>query len=314
MPLHVVTGAGAIGTATARLLAEAGENVRVITRGGGGPEHPLVERIAADVTDTERLTALLRDADTLYNAAAPAYQHWRTDFPPLAASLLDAAARSGTDYVMLGNLYGYGPADGPLTPGQPMRPNSDKGRVRAAIWEEALAAHRAGRVRAAEVRASDFLGAHVLGLFPLMAVPAVLAGEEAVLPVALDAPHAWSYADDVARTLIAVGAREDGWGRAWHVPSTSELSPRDLLAALAETAGAPTPRLRTMTPRELSEAVEADALMAEIPEMAYQYARPLLVDASDTERLLGVRATGLDRVFTELVPTGRPARPARSAS
>lgn len=153
MALHVITGAGAIGTATARLLAASGERVRVITRSGGGPDLPIVERVAADITDTDRLAELLQGARTLYNAAAPAYHDWRTAFAPLAASLLAAAERTGTDYVMLGNVYGYGPVEGPLTPDLPMRPNSDKGRVRAAMWEEALAAHRAGRVRVAEVRA-----------------------------------------------------------------------------------------------------------------------------------------------------------------
>ncbi|MFD8980335.1 NAD-dependent epimerase/dehydratase family protein [Streptomyces sp. NPDC059564] len=305
MNLHVIAGAGAIGSATARLLAAAGERVRIVTRGGGGPEHPLVERVAADVTDPVRLGELLRGAKTLYNAAAPAYQDWRTAFPPLASALLAAAERAGTDYVILGNVYGYGEADGPLTPDLPMRPNSDKGRVRAAIWEEALAAHRAGRVRVAEVRAGDFLGPTAVGLFPLLAVPAVLAGAEAVLPVGLDAPHAWSFVDDVARTLIAVGARDDTWGRAWHVPSTSELPPRELLGRLAEIAGVPGPRLRVMTPQELDAAVAADAVMAELPEMAYQYDRELLLDASETERVLGVRATGLDLVLKETASRGR---------
>ncbi|MFF3210477.1 NAD-dependent epimerase/dehydratase family protein [Streptomyces sp. NPDC002886] len=304
MSVHVVTGAGPIGTATARLLAASGERVRVVTRGGGGPEHPLVERVAADITDGDRLTELLRGARTLYNAAAPAYQDWRTAFPPLAASLLAAAGRAGTDYVMLGNVYGYGPVDGPLSPGLPLRPTSDKGRVRAAIWEEALAAHEAGRVRVAEVRASDYLGDRALSLFTWTVVPAVLAGTEALLPVGLDEAHAWSYVDDVARTLIAVGGREDTWGRAWHVPSTSELSVRALADRLAETAGAPEPRLRRMTPGELAEQVARDAVMAEIPEMAYMYDAALRLDASDTEAVLGVRATPLDLVLKELAGGG----------
>ncbi|MGW1516819.1 NAD-dependent epimerase/dehydratase family protein [Streptomyces sp. NPDC002287] len=303
MGLHVITGAGAIGAATARLLAGAGEHVRLLTRSGGGPDLPGVERVAADATDSGRLAGLLHGARTLYNAAAPAYQDWRTHFPPLASSLLAAAERTGTDYVMLGNAYGYGDAPGPLTPDLPMRPNSGKGQVRAAMWEQARAAHRAGRVRVTEVRAGDFLGGGAFGLFPLMAVPAVLAGAEAVLPVGLDQPHAWSYADDVARTLIAAAGHADSWGRAWHVPSFSELTPRQLMGRLAQAAGAPAPRLRTMTRQELEAACAADPLMAEVPETAYLYDRPLLLDASATGRVLGVRATPLDAVLEELVRT-----------
>ena len=58
MSEHVIVGAGAVGSATALLLAERGEHVRLVTRSGSGPEHPSIERIAADATDAERLAAI----------------------------------------------------------------------------------------------------------------------------------------------------------------------------------------------------------------------------------------------------------------
>jgi hypothetical protein len=76
----------------------------------------------------------------------------------LAASLLAAAEQTGADYVMVGNAYGYGPVDGPMTEDLPLAATTSKGRVRARMWLDAKAAHGAGRVRAAEVRAHDFLG------------------------------------------------------------------------------------------------------------------------------------------------------------
>src|SRR5256885_3025126 len=96
MALHVIVGAGPVGTATAKVLAERGEQVRVITRSGSGPEHPNVERVAADATDAERLSTLAEGAVALYNCASPAYHQWFTDWPPLAAALLTAAERSGS--------------------------------------------------------------------------------------------------------------------------------------------------------------------------------------------------------------------------
>ena len=56
MAMHVIVGAGAVGSATALLLAARGEQVRIVTRHGSGPEQPGIERIAADATDAERLT------------------------------------------------------------------------------------------------------------------------------------------------------------------------------------------------------------------------------------------------------------------
>ena len=60
-----------------------------------GPTGEGVERVAADATDAERLTALTRGAVALYNCANPPYDKWLTDWPPLASALLAAAERTG---------------------------------------------------------------------------------------------------------------------------------------------------------------------------------------------------------------------------
>ncbi len=176
MSLYVVIGAGPVGSATAELLAARGAQVRVITRRGIGPDHPLIERIAADATDATVLTQHCKGADVVFQCAQPPYHRWATDFPPLAAAALQAAEATGAALLSVGNLYGYGQVDGPISEGHPLRPNSVKGRVRAELWAEALAAHRAGRVRVAEVRGSDYLGAGAKSAFTMVALPAVLSG------------------------------------------------------------------------------------------------------------------------------------------
>src|SRR4051794_267963 len=118
--MHVVVGAGPVGSATATLLAERGETVRVITRTGRGPDHPAIERIAADAADADRLSTLAGDASVLYNCANPAYHRWPTDWPPMASALLTAAERSGAVLATASNLYGYGPVDGPITATTPL--------------------------------------------------------------------------------------------------------------------------------------------------------------------------------------------------
>ncbi|MDX6258250.1 MAG: hypothetical protein QOJ11_4584 [Frankiales bacterium] len=304
MSLHVVVGAGATGVATARQLADSGEQVRLITRRGSGPEHPGIERVTADATDAERLTGLVGGASTLFNCAMPSYDRWPTDWPPLAAALLTAAERTGAGYLMLGNVYGYGPIDGPFTEDLPMAPTTVKGRVRAKMWNEAVAAHHAGRVRVAEVRASDFLGAAAASVYTLMVLPLLLAGEPAAYPADLDAPHSWTYAGDAARVLIAVSQDDRSWGRPWHVPSTTELGARELTTRLADVAGVaagPAARLKRMSAEELDRMASADSIMAEVVEMQYLFQQPLLLDSSQTEQAFGLRPTPLDEVLTETV-------------
>ena len=73
MSMHVIVGAGSVGAATARLLAERGEQVRIVSRRGAGPDHPAVERIAADAADADRLSSITAGAAVLYNCANPPY-------------------------------------------------------------------------------------------------------------------------------------------------------------------------------------------------------------------------------------------------
>jgi nucleoside-diphosphate-sugar epimerase len=299
--LHVVVGSGAVGTATALLLADRGEQVRLVSRRGTGPEHPSVERVAADATDSAALGRLAQGAVTLYNCAAPPYHRWTLDWPPLAAALLDAAEASGAVLVSAGNLYLYGPVDGPLTEELPARPAGPKGRVRARMWEDALARHEAGRIRTADVRASDHLGAGSQSLLTAAVLPAVLAGKRASVPADLDAPHTWTAVADVARTLVAVADDEQAWGRAWHVPSVPPMSIREVVTRACASAEVPPPRLSTMPGFVLWLGGLGNPLVRELRETQYQFRGPFVMDSTAATAALGITATPIEESLAETV-------------
>ncbi|MQY08044.1 NAD-dependent epimerase/dehydratase family protein [Actinomadura macrotermitis] len=296
MSFHIVVGAGATGIATALLLAGSGERVRLVTRGGSGPEHPLVERVALDAADAAALTEAARGAATVFNAAAPAYHTWPTTLPPLFRAVLSAAEHAGADYVMLGNLYGYGPVDGPLTEDLPLLATGPKGEVRARMWREAEAAHRAGRVRVTEVRAGAFLGTGAVSWFTLLVEPHVRAGRPALVQGRPDVPHGFTAVADVAAALLAVSRGDRAWGRAWHAPVTNATA-QEAAAVLAEAAGAPAPRLAGMTDRELTLLGLTSPLWNELWEIAYMTDRPFVVDSSGIEDAFGLKPTPLEEVF-----------------
>jgi nucleoside-diphosphate-sugar epimerase len=287
--------------ATARLLAERGEQARLVSRRGTGPEHPSVQAVAADAADTASLSRIAQGATALYNCVAPPYHRWPTDWPPLAAALLDAAEAADAVLVAAGNLYLYGPVDGPLTEDLPARPAGPKARVRARMWQDALARHEAGRIRTADVRASDHLGSGSRSLFTAAVLPGVLAGRRASVPADLDAPHSWTAVADVARTLVAVADDERTWGRAWHVPSAPPLSIRELTARACALAAAPPPRLSTMPAPVLWLGGLADPLVRELRETQYQFRGPFVVDSTAATAALGIAATPIEESLVETV-------------
>ncbi|WP_306365117.1 NAD-dependent epimerase/dehydratase family protein [Nocardia sp. CC227C] len=291
MSLHVVIGAGPVGAATALLLAERGDEVRLLTRSGSGPEHARVRRLRVDAADAAALAEHCAGATAIHQCAGLPYARWATDFPPLNAAAIGAAESSGAVLVTAGNLYGYGEFDGPVTESQPLRPNSSKGRVRAELWEAALAAHRAGRIRTAEVRGSDYLGAGAKSTFTEVVLSAVTAGRTALFPGDPDAPHSWTAVEDVARTLVAVAADESAWGRAWHVPTADPISVRALAELATTLAGASPARVRRMPSALLWAAGLFDADAREIRELRYQFDRPFVLDSTAATKEFGIEPT-----------------------
>jgi nucleoside-diphosphate-sugar epimerase len=108
--LHVVVGAGAIGGGIAEVLTARGHLVRIVTRSGFGPAGIGAELVAADASDAAAMARLTDGAAAIYNCANPPYHRWPELWPPIAASLLGAAERSGGVLVTIANLYAYGPA------------------------------------------------------------------------------------------------------------------------------------------------------------------------------------------------------------
>ena len=300
MPFHVIVGAGAVAVAAARRLADAGDEVRLVSRRATAPAHERITPVALDATDADALTELSRGAATIFNCAAPEYSSWPKALPPLFRAVLEAAERSSTDYVMLGNLYGYGPADETITEDTPLAATGPKGRVRAQMWQEALKAHAEGRVRATEVRAGQFLGPGVISIFSLTVQANVLAGQLALVPSELDTPGCFTTLDDAAGALVAVAAGgEQSWGRAWHAPITV-TTVRDIATRLAALADAPAPRLATMNDRELALLSLISPLWGELEETRYMTHRPFVVDSGRIEAAFGLKPEPLDEALRQL--------------
>jgi nucleoside-diphosphate-sugar epimerase len=296
MTEYVIVGAGAVGGAVANLLVERGHSVRVVTRHGSGPDREGVERVAADATDSERLTALTRGATALFNCANPPYDRWDTDWPPLVAALLTVAERTGAGLVTMGNLYGYGPVEGPMTEDTPLAATGTKGRVRNRMWADMLAAQDAGRARVTEARASDFYGPGPVGTSHLgqYFMPRLLAGKRPlVMQADLDVPHSFTYVPDVARTLVALAGDDRAWGRPWHVPTAPAVSLREIATRMAAIAGV-RDRGVVVPPHLLVRALGlAVPFVRELEEVRYQFTRPFVLDSRAAQETFGLAPTPL---------------------
>jgi nucleoside-diphosphate-sugar epimerase len=306
MALHVIVGKGPVGRTTADLLVARGHQVRMLSR-SGGTSTAEIEHREVDAADAEALAEASRGAAAVYNAVNPPYHRWATDWPPVAAALLAAAERTGAVLVTMSNLYGYGRPAGPMSPETPLAATDTKGRVRARMWADMLAAHEAGRARVTEARAADFVGPQVPASHShlMRQLPALRAGRRAWVIGDPDVPRGWSYLPDVAETLVTLATDERAHGRAWHVPSTIR-SQRAALTDLAAALGHPAAKVSGV-PWSLVRAVGlAVPLMREVIDIKHQFDQPFVIDASSTTATFGLTATP----WAEVVAASVAAEPA----
>ncbi|MEO6997924.1 MAG: NAD-dependent epimerase/dehydratase family protein, partial [Terracoccus sp.] len=249
MSHHLVLGAGGIGRATASRLVGLGHTVTLASRSARVRDRPweatfpgAVTVVAADAKDAGRLTELAAGAATIVNAInPPSYTDWAAEWPPAAAAILTAAERSGAGLVIIGNLYGYGEVEAPMTEQTPLGATGEKGRLRNQMWTEALALQQQGRIRVTELRSSDYFGPGATKMTSFLGdvvIDRVAAGKVAIMPVGrTDVRHSWTYIPDVGEFAARVAERGEGhesvWGRAWHVPTSPA---RTIAAAAAEVA------------------------------------------------------------------------------
>ena len=306
MSTITVVGAGGIGRAVADHLRSAGHEVRLVSRSGTDPQQEGVRAVAADVTDVDRLTDVVRGSVAVVNAVnPPAYHRWPELWPPMARAFLAVAERTGAGLVTVGNLYGYGRVAAPMTEETPLRPAGTKGEVRAAMWREALEAHEAGRVRATELRASDYFGAGAgagTSLLNQYVIRPAAQGRRTVrLVVGVpDAPHTWTYLPDIGALAAALATSEAAWGRVWHVPSAPPQTFRQVAEEAARLAGHRAPRVVPM-PRPAMLMARLSPTVRELDETAHQFQRPFVLDASRACEELGIGATPWEEALAETV-------------
>ena len=288
MEKFVIVGVGATGRAVAKALKGREAEVILVSRSGGGADLPGTRVARGDAADAQFMAQVAAGATAIFNCANPPYNKWLTDWPPVAASLVQAATRSGAVLTTLSNLYAYGPPTAPLTPHDPLVSTLPKAQVRATMWRDALAAHERGDLRATEVRASDFIGHGSQSLFE-RALPQVAKGRTATV-----------YGD-VGRTLVAAATTEAAWGRPWHAVTNEPATMRSVLSDLAAALGAPAPKVRSL-PNGLLKAIGlVSPLIGELPKVSYQFERPFIIDDNETRTLLGLEPTPWSEVIADAV-------------
>ncbi|KQY56127.1 epimerase [Aeromicrobium sp. Root495] len=290
----VITGAGPIGTTIARTYVEQGVAVRVVTRSGSGLDHPLVERIAADVNDRAALVAAAQGATVIHHCVhASAYlaDAWARELPAAEAAVLGVAEEVGATVVFPESLYAFDPAP-PITERSAIVATEGKRGIRTQL----LAARRASSTPTISVVASDYFGPGAgIGAHAGERMLGPITQGKTVRPIGdADQPHSWTYLPDLAAAMIAASELPTEDDRVLMAPTGSPRTQREVANDYATAVGRPAPKVSTVRPGLLRLVGRFHRETAGVAEMVEQFDRPFTMDSSASEALLGLSPTPWD--------------------
>ncbi|MET7770542.1 NAD-dependent epimerase/dehydratase family protein [Nocardia sp. NPDC005366] len=299
--LHIVIGAGPVGATVAEQLATSGHTVRVLTRSGGGPDHPLVQRHRVDISDPEQLAGRFDGATAIYHCVhASKYEAatWWAELPGMEQLVMDEAGRAGAVVAFPESVYSYGRVTGRITENMSRDADFGKPAVRAAL----LRARDAHATPTVSVAAADFLGPHVRSsVAGETLVAPILAGKRGTALGRLDLPHSFTYVPDLAAAMIRAAANPDLWNSFLHAPTAPAITQRELIGLIGRAAGIDNPKVVVLAPWMMRAISLVNGMMREMAEMSYHLAGPIELDSSFSQRRLGLDATPLNEAVAATV-------------
>ena len=300
--LHVVFGTGPVGLATVELLAARGYRVRAVNRSGRAGVPVGVEVRGGDAADSGFSRDAAGGAAVVYQCLNPPYTRWPELFPPLQAGVLAGAQAAEAKLVVMENLYMYGSTKGaPLTEALSYAATGRKGKTRAEMAQALLEAHRAGRVRVAIGRASDYFGprGRLSAMGERVFYPA-LTGKKAQVIGNPDLLHTYSYIPDIAKGMVTLGERSEADGEAWHLPNASAVTTRQFIEQVYTATGA-APRIQAMSPFMVKMVGLFNGTVRELDEMLYEFEESFVVDSGKFQRAFGDHGTPLSEAIPATV-------------
>jgi nucleoside-diphosphate-sugar epimerase len=299
--IHVVVGSGTVGSKLAKKIGATGAQVFLLSRSAAKPEIPNVKRVMADAASFSSLMSAVPRADYIYNCVNPRYNKWEEEWPPINHSLIEFAMQTGAVLVTCSNLYGYGPHEGVLTEDLPLKATWKNGRVRADMWLKLKEHHDAGKIRATEVRGSDYICASDQSRMGDRVVPRLKAGKSIQLLGALDTLHTWTDPDDVAALMMVVAKEEIAWGKPWHVPSNEPKTQREVVSDIAQELGVQNPKISMVPPAVEKLLGLFNPIIRELRNSSYQFNEPFIMSDENSRESFGLNPKPWNFVIKDLV-------------
>jgi len=307
--MQTILGAnGTIGSVLAKELMKYTDKVRLVSR---NPKkvNPNDELLPADLSEPGALDRAVAGSEVVYLVVGLDYniKVWEARWPKLMRETLDACIKHNARLVFFDNVYMYDVREiGNMTEASAVNPPSRKGAVRKQISQMLLDEAKAGKLLALIARSADFYGPDNEKSFVIETVYKNLKkGKRANWFIDADKKHSFTYTPDAARATALLGNTPDAYNQVWHLPTDkNSLTGREFISLFAKELN-----MRDkvfVMPMWLIKIIGLFIpIIAEMPEMMYQYDRSYFFDSSKFDKRFNFRTTTYQEGVKMTVEAGK---------
>jgi nucleoside-diphosphate-sugar epimerase len=236
----ILGSTGTIGNILAKSLTQYTDEIRLVSR---NPKkiNETDELMKANLFDEEETLKAVEGSDVVYLTLGMKYDInvWQTQWPKLMRNVLDACKKNNSKFVFFDNIYIYGKVDGWITEDSPIKPDSEKGKVRAELHKIIMNEVEQGNLKAVIARAADFYGPNTpLAFVNVLVFDNLKKGKKPQWLIDVDKKHTYTYTPDAGKATAILGNTDSAYNQVWHLPTNrNALTGKEFIALAAKAFG-----------------------------------------------------------------------------
>lgn len=282
----ILGSSGVIGKELAKALPQYTKNIRLVSRNPKKVNQG-DELVSADLLNTEETLKAVEGSEVAYLTVGLQYDInvWRTQWPLLMKNVIEACKKINSKFVFFDNVYSYGKVNGWMTEESPIKPDSEKGKVRANLTEMIMNEVKQGNLKAIIAKAADFYGPETpLSFVNIMVFENYKKRKKAQWMIDVNNKHSFTYTPDAGKGTAILGNTESAYDQVWHLPTNKDvLTGKEFIELAAKEMNAK-PEYIVVKKWMLSMLLLFNKAIKENNEMLYQNDSDYLFDSTKFEK------------------------------
>lgn len=282
----ILGSTGVIGKELAKTLPQYTNKIRLVSR---NPKkvNDSDELISANLLNSEEILKAVNGSEIVYLTVGLEYdiKIWQRDWPIIMKNVIDVCKKNNSKLVFFDNVYSYGKVDGWMTEESPIKPDSEKGKVRAELTKMIMNEIEQGNLKAIIAKAADFYGPDTpLSFVNIMVFDNFKKGKKAQWMLDVNKKHSFTYTPDAGKGTAILGNTESAYNQIWHLPTNRNVLTGKKFIELAAKAMGVKPDYMVVKKWMLSLLGVFNKVIKENNEMLYQNHSDYLFDSTKFEK------------------------------